>query len=1180
MTLKPPKLVAWNLRGFNNPTKVSICKNLVQNHDIDLLFILEAKTNTNNLSNHWFQYQHRIFPFENSCDNFQHSNPGRIWVKWNAGSINFVPQSTTSQLVHGIIQIDAISTVAITAVYASNSHSERLSLWSDLQVISQSICTPWAIIGDFNCCRFTNEKAGGLPLSSSNLGDFNNMIFNTGMHDLASIGHFYTWFNQQSNNPIHIKLDRMLVNDLWLSTFPNSYYFVGEPSCSDHSPLLLMNAMNSKRGHRFLFKNYCIRIPEFWDCLLDTFSQTAHSSPLADFAFKLKSLKLKIKQRNWSNSNNIQKDIDLLTEQQANVLGLIQSNPLNDFLNNSLKSINTKLYFYQTTLSDWIVQRGKVNWLTQGEDDLKFLYSKINANRNYSNIKEITTDMGRFTDHHNISLAFINHFSKLFNPPNCIASSHSFPVGKVVPNHLISTLIAPVSEEEIKGIIFSGKKNAAPGPDGFTFEFYRACWDTIKHHICKAVSHFFTSCYMPKQIKNTAIALIPKLPHANCVKDFRPISLCNVIYKVIAKILANRMKNVMPSIIHHSQSGFIQKRMISDNIILATEILGKFNNNSRNKYFCAKFDITKAFDSVSREFIYKRLADKGFPDLFVSWIKACTDEVSFSVCINGSLEGYFQSRSGLRQGCPLSPYLFSIVMDALSNSMDEAISKSTYTAIASGNCVVSHLLFADDLLIFGNANLENAVTLNRIFKIFGDNTGLFVNPLKSTILISKDTPQAEAICNELQIIQSQCSVTYLGIPIFHKKQKISDFQPLIQKISSKLNGWTAKTLSFAGRVQLIKFTICNTLAYWIRGAIIPKGCCKVINRLCSRFLYFGNTDLKKLHILSWKDTCVPTLNGGLGIQSIDTLYHSFGCTLIWRFLTSESLLFSWWKACYHSLWKPLTGKTSSYWKFLYDKAQNIKHCIKMNVGFKSNLSLIWDPWLNGNSIANYFNCLELYRLSPYSSWAVKNIIMDDCWIVPECFGEDISSKIHDVEIMQDEDDLAWLNTSKPTASTFKLQFYSMSPVVPWHKFIWHKNNCLRYSAFAWLAFRNGLKTAQVLQSRGISVNNSCCFCHEGLDSTGHLFFECNFTFNIISQLLPWLKNRLMKPNLFQTFDSVLDQGFGNININYHLLSACAVIYYIWRARNDRIFGRKFDCSTTVTAKIRYAIAKKTLNWKG
>ncbi|XP_028555063.1 uncharacterized protein LOC110115909 [Dendrobium catenatum] len=765
-------MAAWNIRGFNSPDKVLCCKNLAQKHNIDILFILESKTSLSSLSSHWFQANHRIFPLENSCHNFHLANPGRIWIKWNANSVNFIPKITTNQLIHGTITVASKTVCAITFVYASNSHTERQLLWDDIQNISSTIATPWAIIGDFNCCRYHNEKAGGIQLNNTKLGEFNKVIFNSGLHDLSSSGHFFTWHNQQPGNPIHIKLDRVLINDAWLNVFPNSYYIVGDPNCSDHSPLILSNNLIVKKGH----------------------------SPLFSFYNKLKSLKNLIKNKNWTNSSAIQREIDSLTDLQNQVLTNLQGNPIDPTLNAALNSINAKLSYYHSTLTSWMSQR-----------------AKINITSNYNRIKEIDTDSGSVSSHKDISTAFINHFSKFFNThhtrsPNF--TSHNIPAGATIPPHLLPLLTAPVTMEEIKAIIFSGKANSTSGPDGFPFEFYKSSWNIIKHHLCKAILSFFSTGFMPNQVKATAIALIPKHPHASTTST-------------------------------------------------------------------------------------------------------------------------------------------------------------------------------------------NAHTLIDILDNFASVAGLHVNAHKSSILISKGALQAEQICDILHIQQSFNPLKYLGLPIFYSKLKALDFQPLILNISSSLEGWKAKTLSFAGRIQFLNFTICNTLAYWIRGSIIPKCCCKTINRLCSRFLYFGDTSLKILQTISWKNTCLPKQFGGLGIPSIDSLQHNFACSIIWRFLNSNNPLFDWWRASYSSLWNVWNGKGSTYWNFICTKANTVKQCLNLFVHQSSNLSFLWDPWCNGKSIADLLiTNYELKEFSFMSNWKISNVICDMSWNLPRCLDASTISAISCIPIYE------------------------------------------------------------------------------------------------------------------------------------------------------------------------------------
>ncbi|XP_020704264.1 uncharacterized protein LOC110115389 [Dendrobium catenatum] len=434
----PPMLAAWNTRGFNSPDKALCWKNLVNTYNLDLIFILETRISIPNTNNNWFLSTHSIYPHEGSYDNFAFVNPDKIWVKWNSLNVSFKPVFTSSQLIHGQVFTGNAESYYVFVVYTSNSLVERQILWRDLSDIAAIIASTWIILVDFNCCRYTNEKAGGSLLTNSKVSDFNNLIFNIGAHELSYVGHFFTWFNQRTGNPIHIKLDRMLVNEVWLQTYPNSYYLVDDPQISDHSPIILHNALKIQQKHRFLFKNYWVSKPEFWDELISVFSQRFHSSPIHSFCHKLKTLMLNIKSKNWVSSNALQSEILELTSSQNSILRQIHDAPLELDLNLALKEINHKLLERNSNWSDWVIQRAKAKWLTCGEDDLRFLYSRINARHNTNLIKSITTSEGTFSNPTDLNNAIIRHFHKLFN--TALSSQTAYGTALVhlmVPENLI-----------------------------------------------------------------------------------------------------------------------------------------------------------------------------------------------------------------------------------------------------------------------------------------------------------------------------------------------------------------------------------------------------------------------------------------------------------------------------------------------------------------------------------------------------------------------------------------------------------------------------------------------------------------------------------------------------------------------------------------------------------------------
>ena len=201
----------------------------------------------------------------------------------------------------------------------------------------------------------------------------------------------------------------------------------------------------------------------------------------------------------------------------------------------------------------------------------------------------------------------------------------------------------------------------------------------------------------------------PKKVKCHLPSDFRPISLCNVIYKVIAKSLANRLKPHLPNYIHPSQQAFIQGRRISNNIIIAQEIAHFFSLFSfRSHDFMLKIDLAKAFDRLEWNFITTALARKGLHGHFIKLINACISTPNFSVIINGQPFSNFSSTRGIRQGCPLSPYLFVLAVNELSLALQDALQANNLSGITLGpNCPPIHsLMFADDLLVCGRASTD------------------------------------------------------------------------------------------------------------------------------------------------------------------------------------------------------------------------------------------------------------------------------------------------------------------------------------------------------------------------------------------------------------------------------------------------------------------------------------------
>ena len=267
---------------------------------------------------------------------------------------------------------------------------------------------------------------------------------------------------------------------------------------------------------------------------------------------------------------------------------------------------------------------------------------KRNKGRGY--VAAISKEDGSLTcSTEEVASEFLLYFQRLLGSDSQVEhiDSHVLQCGEAISSNQASDLIKVVSSEEIKEALFSIGNDKSPGPDGYSALFFKRAWDIIGMQLCDAVKEFFSSGSLLKQINHTLIALVPKSSHANSVCDFRPISCCNVIYKVISKILALRLRPVLGGIIDPAQSAFMEGRSMIENIHLVQELLRKYNRKRISPRCLIKVDLRKAYDSVSWEFIAEVMTGLKFPDIFIGWVMECVTSPSYSIALNGGVWGMF-----------------------------------------------------------------------------------------------------------------------------------------------------------------------------------------------------------------------------------------------------------------------------------------------------------------------------------------------------------------------------------------------------------------------------------------------------------------------------------------------------------------------------------------------------------
>ncbi|RVW79011.1 Transposon TX1 uncharacterized 149 kDa protein [Vitis vinifera] len=249
---------------------------------------------------------------------------------------------------------------------------------------------------------------------------------------------------------------------------------------------------------------------------------------------------------------------------------------------------------------------------------------------------------------------------------------------------------------------------------------FQDCWDVIKEDLVRVFAEFHRSGVINQSTNASFIVLLPKKSTTKKISDFRPISLITSLYKIIAKVLSGRLKEVLHETIHSTQGAFVQGRQIMDAVLIANEIVDE-EKTIREEGVVFKIDFEKAYDHVRWDFLDQVLEKKGFSPKWRKWMNGCLSSVSYAVLVNGSAKGWVKASRGLRQGDPLSPFLFTLVADVLSRMLLRAEERNMLEGFRVGRnrTRVSHLQFADDTIFFSNTRRKDLQTLKSLLLAFG-----------------------------------------------------------------------------------------------------------------------------------------------------------------------------------------------------------------------------------------------------------------------------------------------------------------------------------------------------------------------------------------------------------------------------------------------------------------------------
>ena len=611
--------------------------------------------------------------------------------------------------------------------------------------------------------------------------------------------------NKYDTDLVMERLDRAFVSIDWLNQYP-SYSLRNLPIIrSDHGLIILdFDYFTPFRKRPFKFEHMWTTHPSCKDMVQQAWLFQSHRSRVEQLWKNLLNVKKIALAGNKQVFGKVQRVIRLKQDQLQqiqNSISTIKDVRLERSVRNDLEELLNKEELM------W-PQKARSNWILQGDRNTKFFQTVVRQKRARNRIMQIKNDLGCFTENPNeIEAIFTNHFRSYFQ--NSIQSSfdsivqelQSLPIPSLLSPLQLASLNKPITTLDIEEFVFQIGAYKAPGSDGIPAFFFHKYWGTIKTEVISTVLAFFHSGYLFKPLNQTFITLIPKIPFPEEVFHFKSISLCNVVYKIISKVMVNRLKPLMNSIITPYQNAFIKGRNISDNILISHEIIYTLRREKGRKtsFGVLKIDMSKAYDRVNWTFLKAVLTVMEFEDKWIKWIMEYVTTVSYTIIVNVNLTSSFKPSQGLRQGDPLSPYLFIFCANILSISLSQAQNLKQIQGVKVGRNGLSftHLFFADDSLLFFKKDSKTIRNLQLILDWYYSIFGQKINPAKLDLYCSPNMPtkNQESLAQTLQVNLVQNPTKYLGMHFKLKGNRCTDFQFMVDKLQVKLQSWKARLLS-------------------------------------------------------------------------------------------------------------------------------------------------------------------------------------------------------------------------------------------------------------------------------------------------------------------------------------------------------------------------------------------------
>uniref|UniRef100_A0A803PEK6 Reverse transcriptase domain-containing protein n=1 Tax=Cannabis sativa TaxID=3483 RepID=A0A803PEK6_CANSA len=701
----PPSIMnalSWNCRGLGNPWAFQFLKEIISQKKPKMVFLCETKCAKERV-----EWVGRNLGFEGVFIVEAQGRSGGLAFLWKVSQEGHVV-GFSHHHIDFVVREEGKAEWRLTGVYGESRRTHRQETWDLLRTLKQSSSLPWCILGDLNNVVSQQDKRGGHPYPRALIEGFLQALNDCDLTDMELLGYPFTWERGRgTSNWVEVRLDRALISSDWFRLFPQAKLSNLETSTSDHSPIYLEPAIEpfNLYPRKFRFENAWLKEPLCVELIKDCWDSMNNE----DIVKKIQACADKLTEWGKDITGSFKVRIKKCKQELTSLRGKRDALSVQRF--GELKNQLSRIMDQRETF--W-KQRAKQFWLKEGDKNSRYFHMAATTRRGNNAISKLRDGNGQWVSWENgLSELIVDYYSALFSASGASCLEVVEDIECSISDMVNHELCLPVTEEEVRKALFQMHPSKSPGPDGMTPGFYQKCWSIVKKDVVLVVQKFFQGGILDSNTSKAHVVLIPKKKNPELVTDLRPIALCNVLYKIITKVMANRMKPFMDKAVSANQSAFIPGRLISDNILVSFEVLHYLKRKRQGKegYMALKLDMSKAYDRIEWGFLEAVLLKLGFGRSWVTLILSCVTSASYTITHGGKEMGPILPTRGIRQGCPLSPYLFILCAEGLSALIKKYEGRGWLHGckVANGAPRISHMLFADDSYLYCKATLQEAL---------------------------------------------------------------------------------------------------------------------------------------------------------------------------------------------------------------------------------------------------------------------------------------------------------------------------------------------------------------------------------------------------------------------------------------------------------------------------------------